>query len=433
MASSSSFTLVPTETHQTSEFPESQVPENFVNFGIGQPSPRLLHLEQFRNAFTKKFCEGNPDPLMLQYGVQSGHRGFRGSLAPFLSRQYGFTVEAEDLLATNGNSHATQLCIQRLVGKGELLLMDDPTYHRVGDIVKACGAQIKLVPSHVKTGLDVDHLEKLLRNLNLPVKALYCVPFHQNPTGACSTEENARKLAQLSSEFGFYVLADEPYPLLNHVDAKRKITSLRKYEVSSAASRIISMGTFSKIVAPGLRCGWLHAPRDILQKYFWSDPVLMSGGCFNPVVACTMQELIESGELDVILRKLNAEFSERARVLFEAFTGKEIDGSESVGSVPGLLEFERPSGGYFGWLRLTDGTDTGKWREFCLDEKSGNEQKYMVGFLHGDRCKVDLEGLDTKRFSSYFRVSWAFYEAAELREGVRRLFASWRDFKQRGA
>ena len=158
----------------------------------------------------------------------------------------------------------------------------------------------------------------------------------------------------------------------------------------------------------------------MIKKICNADPVLLSGGGFNPVLAKIVHELLKDGSLSNILDGLNAEFTLRAEALFQ----------ELVNQFGDTIEFDRPAGGYFVWVRFKDGTDCGKFRDFLLEED--NKNKFGVGFLHGERCKVSDEevmGLEEGRFGNFLRLSWAFYEVEEIMVGVARLKRGWEAFR----
>lgn len=505
-------------SHQQSEYPQSQVPVDFVNFGIGQPSPRLMQLADLRAGFAVHFGSSTPvcseEPLvcgvqsffaenphsvrggetdtgsfsakknddpqlgeMLQYGCASGHLSFRAALASFLSSpdHYGFLVRPEELLVTNGNSHAIQFCVRNLIEKTEeAIVMDSPTYFLVGDIMRRSGAQLELVRTCPRLGFDVDALEERLllsggsaSSSSRKVRLVYISgPAHHNPTGASMKLSAARKLARLAREHDFWVLADEPYALLNFPPPRRtlaaeknpeeeeEVRSILAAEVDAhddaSNSRLISLGTFSKIVAPGLRLGWVHTRNPALLQKLCQDPVVQSGGGFNPIVAGALHGCLATNRLAPYLALLNKVFAERRDALFAALhsefgtrrsssvhissnsVGEEASPEEEASSAAVSPQDEElvacdkiPTGGYFAWLRFTrPGFNAAAFRDFLL---SSSGKKYGVAFLHGARCTASSAGdvasaaRDEEELRSRFRVCWAFYEAPELVEGVRRL------------
>jgi len=283
-------------TQQLGQYAQSKVKPDHINLAIGQPTPRLLDLIGFKNAFDKIFSAeavgvgpsvgngggsggdatsagagggGSLDPLVLQYGAQNGFEDFRKDLAQWLTYQYGFPVLPGELMVSGGNSMAIQFVIRNYIQPGDVIVMDDPTYFLVGNIVKASGAKVQLVKSDPVKGLDVEDLRSFLEQSDAGkrTKMVYCIPIHQNPTGVSIAPERAKALVELAEQHDFYVLADEPYPILNHLhdstgktfsgseqgDGAARATSIKQYD--SQSKRVISLGTFSKILAPGLRLG----------------------------------------------------------------------------------------------------------------------------------------------------------------------------------
>ncbi len=329
------------------------------------------------------------------------------------------------------------------VREGDVVVMDDPTYFLVADIVRACGASIRLVPM-LPDGPDVNALERVLSVADARVRALYIAgPCYHNPTGAVTSPEKARMLIGLAEKHEFFVVADEPYALMGFGDAARRgSTSIKIHEslgsfvgdrpsASRPSSRVISLGSFSKILAPGLRLGWLHACPALVSEVFGRDPALGSGGGVNPFVAHLVHKALfapDASEMSARLTALNDAAAKKARALSAAIVTHFGD----------AVEFVRPEGGYFLWCRFTgktpgvaDGkptrfdTDASDFRKWLLQPH--NKEAYRVCFLHGDRCKACDEG-DRRRFRGHFRCSWAFYDEFELVEGVRRLRCAWEKY-----
>eukprot|EP00397_Hematodinium_sp_SG-2012_P032729 GEMP01034872.1.p1 GENE.GEMP01034872.1~~GEMP01034872.1.p1 ORF type:complete len:318 (+),score=63.64 GEMP01034872.1:312-1265(+) len=291
-------------------------------------------------------------------------------------------------MVTNGNTAAISLAVRTLVAPGETLIVDDPTYFLVKDIVTSSGANVVTLPS-TEAGLDLDALEALLKKT--PIKALYCIPVHHNPTGVSLSPENARRLTALAAAHDFYIIADEPYPLLRFSGSD---TTLKKYDQSG---RVLSLGSFSKIIAPGLRCGWIHCSKEVMRRLVM-DPILRSGGGFNPIVSAILHSFIDEGHLDRHLAFVTDVLAKRCDRLCSALAKYIPD-----------CNFFHPQGGYFVWVFLPDVDTTALW---------AHRAEYQVSFLPGPKCSLN-EG--SNRFAHHLRLSFAFYEEEEIEEGVRRL------------
>ena len=159
---------------------------------------------------------------------------------------------------------------------------------------------------------------------------------------------------------------------------------------------VVSLGTFSKILAPGLRLGWIHAARPLLDR-FAAAPFIVSGGGLNPFTAAIVRRVLESGDQDRHLERLHDEY--RARLASMAAGLRAWFPADATYSVP--------DGGYFFWIRFPPGTDTGEWRAAAAAAS--------VGFRPGSLFS------STGGFADHLRLSFAFYDAVTVADAVRTL------------
>lgn len=264
-------------------------------------------------------------------------------------------------------------------------------------------------------GFDVKELEAYLQSgKEGKLRALYFVPFHHNPTGTSISDESARRLCELSTKHDFYIFSDEPYGMMSFAKNERPRT-LKQFE-TSPRSKVIAMHTFSKIAAPGLRLGWLHASPELISKLA-QDNVLDSGGGHAPFVSDIMYRLLLNGSLERIVSEVKTIYSARAQRLLSSLEATFGD----------HIVFHTPTGGYFVYIKFKDQRiDAQSFSSFLEQHKS----VYRVNFLAGEQCRVRgaFGECDTSRTKSFFRLSWAFYESDELEEGVRRLWNAYCDF-----
>ncbi len=375
-------------TSQTGPYPQTESPPGLVNLAIGQPSPALLPLEAIRDGAVRGLGTGR-DPLVLQYGRIEGYDEFRRALAGFLSARYGTPVGPDELLVSAGNSTALTLACQVFGRPGGSVVCEDPTYFLAAGMLRAAGAELVPIPVD-EGGLRTDALADRLAGGLRPDLA-YVIPSFQNPTGVGLAAGRAERLLELADEFDFVVVADEPYPLL-HFAAVGPGTIASK---DRGRGRVVSLGSFSKILAPGLRLGWFQGSPALIERLS-GHGALASGGGLNPVVAAVVEPLVRDGFLGAHVDRLRAVYSERAAALSSALRAE----------LPGVA-FAEPEGGYFLWLDLGPGADATALRARS-DERG-------VRFLPGARCAL------ARGLSRFARLSFAFHEAGELREGVRRL------------
>ncbi len=236
-------------------------------------------------------------------------------------------------------------------------------------------------------GLVIDALRDALARQR--PKFLYLIPAFQNPSGHTLTEERRQQLLALARETDLLLVADEVYQFLNY-----NVEPPRCFGAYCNEPNVISLSSFSKILAPGLRLGWLQAHPTILKRLAGSG-LLDSGGGMNPFTSAIVRSVIESGDLKQNIARLR-----------EVYAGRIQATDAALQEYLPEAEYRLPAGGYFFWLRLP-GIDTLKLRE----QAAAHHVDFRPGSLftsHG--------GL-----REYLRLGISFYDTDEIIDGVRRL------------
>ena len=375
-------------TTQQGEFPQQQIDGKEINLALGQPSPRLLPLPALADAAGRRLRSGN-DPLVLQYGIATGTMSFRRDLAAFLSARHGIDIIPETLMVSGGNSMALALSCPLFL-RGGAVVCEDPTYFLARGIFESHGAPIIGIPVD-QYGMRVDLLEKKLEE-GIQVDIVYSIPAFHNPTAVTLGTERREQLLELAHRFDFTILADEPYGLLHFGD-----TAPLPLASQDPHGRVVSLGSFSKILGPGLRLGWIHAAPALLKRLA-EHAVLRSGGGLNPVIAAMVHELLADGFLGQHIDVLRNEFRQRADTL-----------NHALARLVPTVDVSPVEGGYFAWL------DFG-----AVSCDTVLKQSLLGGlkFTPGSLCGVQLDHETNARFS------FAFYEAAELEVAAERLASS---------
>jgi len=374
-------------TIQGGPYPQTHAPADVIHLGLGQPSPSLLPLQAFADAATRRL-QRETDPLLLQYGVAAGHAGFREALARFLSGRLGMPVDAEHLFASPGVSASLAWVSTTLARPGDAVACGDPTYFLAHGIFRDAGLRLHGVPVDAD-GLCVERLEHDLR-AGLRPAFVYCIPSFHNPCATTLSAARAERLVDLAEAHDFFVVADEPYPLLHF--AERAPPSMMRYD--RGRGRVVALGSFSKILGPGLRLGWAHAEPRVLARLA-EGGILRSGGGWNPLGAAVAEELLRSGFMD-----------QHVDALRDALRTRGLAIADALQRHCPRARFTAPEGGYFVWVDL--GRDTAALLETARD-------RHGVSFTPGERCHVQPGA------SSFVRLSFSFYEPDELEEGVARL------------
>ena len=370
----------------TNYIPVSQtyIPEGMIDLGVGNPDFSLLPLEMLQRASDACFAKGNPD--FLQYGTEQGHGYFRLALAEFLSQGYGFPVDSDALFVNNGISNGLDAICAYFTHPGDTIFVEDPSYFLALRIFRDHNLRIVSIQTD-EDGLVIEDLEEKLEQAQ--PEFLYIIPTFQNPGGHTLSQEKRDRLVQLSQEHDFLIVADEVYHFLNYSDKQ-----IKPFAAYTDLETVISLGTFSKILAPGLRLGWMQAHPSKIKPLVTSG-LLDSGGGLNPFTSAIVRELIEAGDLEKNIDTLIATYRSRLKVMDTALRQE----------IP-QAEFETPQGGYFFWVRLP-GVDTGQLREKAREFDVGLRQGALFSSQGGMR--------------DYMRLCFTFYDEEKIEAGVRRL------------
>ena len=366
------------------DLPRVQAPEQMIHLGLGQPSRGLLPGGLLERASAELFAR--QDESFLPYGPARGNPGVRERLAGFLSDQVA--VAPDQLMITNGNSQALDMICTLFTRPGDTILVEAPTYFLALRIFSDHGLTMIPVPTD-ENGLVPGALEEILKTCSPAF--LYTIPFYHNPSAVTLSAERQEAVARISGTHGLPVVSDEVYRFL-YFDQPPP-PSLGRFH---SQCPVLSLGSFSKILAPGLRLGWIHTSPETLKKITGSG-LLRSGGGVNPFTSAIVDRVVRNGSLAAHIAELRDAYRRRAAVLCR----------ELREALPRSVSFTPPRGGYFVWLRFPEGVDCKALRKTV--------QKNGVDFYPGSYFSPD------RGFASYMRLSFAMYDEAELAEGVTRL------------
>lgn len=359
-----------------------------INFGVGQPSQDLLPVGLLREASADFLAAAQP--LELNYGERQGDLGFREALAGFLSPEYAQTVNADALFVTAGNSQALDFVCGQFAREGDTVFLEEPSYFLAHQVFRDHGLELVGIPVD-GDGLIIEALEERLAETRPAL--LYTIPSFHNPCGRTLSAGRRERLADLSREHGFIVVADEVYQLLHYFGEPPPALG-----TLTDRGNILSLGSFSKIMAPGLRLGWIQTSQALMDRIL-DTGVVNSGGSFNHFTSEIMRHAIGLGLQASWLEHLRDAYRRRVEAM-DAALHREIGDA---------ARWSRPGGGYFFWLELDEGVDTS-----ALRERAG---AFRTGFQPGEVFSVE-RGL--RRF---LRLSFAHYGEDDIREGVTRLGA----------
>ena len=365
---------------------QKEIAPGMIDLGIGQPSPGLLPVEAIAKA--AGHCAERPGCMLLSYGSEQGDGHFRVALSGFLAGIYEMPVEAAHLLVTNGASQGLDLICTLFSQAGDSIFVEEPTYFLARKIF--ADHQLKPVALPMDSeGLIIEAVEDELKRSRPAF--LYTIPTYHNPTSVCLSAPRREQLAELSRRCDLTVVADEVYHPLSYASAPPP--PLARFCTSAS---IISLGSFSKILAPGLRLGWLQAGPDVIGRIVKCG-LLDSGGGLNPFTSGVVCSAMELGLMEANLSLLRSTYSRRVHAMCAALRSQ----------LPGSVQFNQPDGGFFIWLTLSEATDT-----LALLSKA---RKRNVQFMPGPRFS------NRQALKNCLRLSFAYYDTPELLQGVERL------------
>ena len=245
-------------------------------------------------------------------------------------------------MLTGGISQALDFVCGRFARPGDVVFVEEPSYPYSFQIFRDHGLEVVGIPMD-GAGMDVDALERELAERS--PKLVYTIPAFHNPTGQVMDRARRERLVALSAS-----TASSSSPTRS-TSTSTTATRRRRHSAPCAAGNVLSLGTFSKILAPGLRLGWIQATPDLLKTLLASG-ALVSGGNFNHFTSHLVRKLMESGELAAYVAHLRASYTERAQAMDTALRKH----------LAGIARWQKPGGGYFFWLELPEGADTARSR-----------------------------------------------------------------------
>ncbi|HEX6389144.1 MAG TPA: PLP-dependent aminotransferase family protein, partial [Solirubrobacteraceae bacterium] len=308
--------------------------DEVISFAGGLPAPELFPAELIADAFARTLAP-TVAARALQYSSTEGDPALRALLAErFCSR--GLACSADELLVTTGSQQALGLIAAVLLDPGDVVLVENPSYLAALQSFGFAGARLEPVPCD-EEGLDPEALPALITE-HAP-KFLYIVPTFQNPTGRTLPAARRARLAQIAAEHGLWIIEDDPYGELRYDGVP--LAPIGAHD--GAADRTVTISSLSKVLAPGLRIGWLRAPAAILGPLTIAKQAAdLHTSTVDQLAARTA---LQAADLDLHIAGLCREYRRRRDAL--------LDGLDDA--LPAVSTFNRPDGGMFVWARLPDG------------------------------------------------------------------------------
>ena len=357
---------------------------DLISFAGGFPDPSTFPRER-ASALLGEFAASG-EANAFQYAPTRGLAGPRDALAGRLEATQGRRPEDAELLITSGAIEGLELVAKTFLDRGDLVVVEAPTY--LGAIMAFRGfeAEIVAVPMD-DDGLDVDELERTLAAGVRP-KLLYTIPDHQNPAGVSMTTERREALVALARRHGFLLVEDVAYRELGfHDDALPSLWSL-------APDVTVQLGTTSKTFFPGVRLGWAVGPAEISAQLV--NAKQNTDQCAGALGQRLFEEYVRRGWIDEQLAASRALYRRKSERMLGALER----------TMPPSVSWTQPRGGFFSWLTLpgVDATDLAK-----------RAVERSVGIVPGAPFFPDGRGAEN------VRLSFSMVDEAQIDDGVDRL------------
>ncbi|WP_257348217.1 PLP-dependent aminotransferase family protein [Pseudalkalibacillus decolorationis] len=363
-----------------------ELPEDCIRLHSGYPAPALVPDEELKVAVTSLLEE--EQDLPLHYLGSPKILKLKEQIKVRLEER-GISVSGEELLITSGACQAIDLIARILLDEETIVAIESPTYMEALEIFQNYTKRIISIPVD-KHGLQTDVLEEILaerkRNGLANPRFLYTIPTFQNPTGTTMTAERRQHVLELADSYNFFIVEDDAYGELSFYKNLPTLKAMDK------KSRVLHVGSLSKIVAPGMRIGWITGASEIIHASAWFKKDLN-----HPFAQATMAVFLANTDFEVKLLTLRDTYWAKCAVLLSALEQY----------LPESASWYVPEGGYFVWMKIPD-VETSEMLTQALSEG--------VSFIPGKYFFMDqTDGTE------FLRLSFSYEDEKEIVEGIRRL------------
>ena len=361
-----------------------------ITLGGGIPDPETLPRAELMAALGRALAA--PDDGPLRYGGALGYEPLREAIAERSARTGGGPLGAEHVMLTNGSAGAIDVICSTLIDPGDVIVAEAPTFSGSARTFRGHGAEVVSVPVD-RDGMDIDALATVLARLAAEgrrAKLVYTISNYHNPSGVTLSLPRRHRLLRLAAEHGALVMDDDAYGEIAFDEGRpASLAAL------AGGHGVITVGTFSKVIATGLRVGWILADPALVEQLV---SVRFDMGN-SPLLHRMLAEYMAGGRLDAHVAEMRPLYASRARALEDAL----IEYAEPY------LTFVRPRGGFFLWVRLQEGLTAPAVQRAAMEEGVS----FPVG--HAFFTERGEEG------ERHIRLAYSTRPEEELREAARRI------------
>ena len=358
-----------------------------ISLAGGNPAPELFPHEALADIAAEVLRE---QPVTaLQYGITEGYVPLRDAIKARLKRVENIGGKDDELIVVSGGQQGIELATKCLVNEGDVVIVEQPSFIGATNAFRSYGARLVGVPVE-NDGMDLDALEDALKN-NKNVRFIYTIPTFQNPMGVTMSMEKRKRLYEIAKKNGVLILEDNPYGELTFDGVK--MPTIKSMDTDGI---VMYSGSFSKILAPGLRLGFLCAPKAIIQKVVIAKQVSDVHTPMLPQLLAT--EYMKRYDLDALIAEMRKTYAHKCATMLGAMDE----------FFPADITYTRPGGGLFIWCDLGHDLDTLALSKEAIAEK--------VVYVPGNTFMVDMDQKCTA-----LRLNYSTMSDEKIVEGIRRL------------
>ena len=357
-----------------------------ISFAGGAPDPNLFPKKEFAE-IAKEILEREGNTA-LQYGITEGYAPLRTWVKERLMKQ-GILKEDENVIIVSGGQQGIDLCSKSLINPGDGVICEEPSFIGGLNCFRSYNAELFGVPVQ-SDGLDTEKLEELLKE-HKNIKLLYTISTFQNPSGITISMEKRKKILELADKYDILIYEDNPYGELRFTG--EEIPTLKSMDKSG---RVIYFGSFSKILAPGMRLGFTSAPEALLERMIICKQTQdVHTNVLSQMIA---YKFLTTTSIDEHIAKLRAAYGKKCKLMMECMDKY----------FPKTVTHTCPEGGLFLYCTMPDGYDSKELMKKALERN--------VAFVPGTSCMID-----DKATYSTFRMNYSTASEADIEEGIKAL------------
>lgn len=356
-----------------------------ISLAGGNPAPELFPNKEMAN-IAEDVLTNNP-VLALQYGITEGYTPLRELVKELLEERENIRGDFNDTIIVSGGQQGIELATKCLVNEGDVVIVEEPSFIGALNAFRSYGAKLVGVPVQ-EDGMDIDALKKAVAE-NDNVKMIYTIPTFQNPSGITMSLEKRKAVYEIAKKNNIVIIEDNPYGEL--VFEGDKMPTIKSMDTEGI---VIYSGSFSKIIAPGLRIGFVNAHKDIVAKMVVAKQV---SDVHTPVLTQILAyEYIKQNGLDKHIAEIRELYKHKCKTMLDA-----IDKY-----FPKTVTHTVPNGGLFIWCDLNGDYDMNEIAKICTDKK--------VACVPGSTFMTDID-----KPCSAFRLNYSTVTDEKIEQGIK--------------